>query len=172
MPSHGSVKDKDRGYNALMKRLGKKAPVMYVGIPAAAGAEPKKEGNGKTSTHMSLVEVAYIHEFGAPEQSIPQRSFIRAWFDENSRQANAKATSLLHGVISGKVEQTHVMDMLGAWAAGSIKKRMSKGIAPDLAESTVKARQNPKNKDDSKAPVPLIATGQLRSAITWVLRDE
>lgn len=72
------VRDKDNGYKDFFRGLreldGLRAKVGIQGVDASS---PHPDGNGLT-----MVEVGTIHEFGAPEANIPQRSFLRSTADE------------------------------------------------------------------------------------------
>jgi hypothetical protein len=71
------VTDKDHGYKAAiaqLSKLAKFAAPLTVGVHASEGASAEKDG-------ATILEVAIWNEFGT--NTIPARSFLRAWFDEN-----------------------------------------------------------------------------------------
>lgn len=72
------VRDTDRGYKALLKRVFRAVPAITVGIHGDDG------GGGYEKGSLTTLEVASIHEFGL---NGTQRSFIGAWFD-SSKQEN------------------------------------------------------------------------------------
>ena len=66
---------KDNGAAALLARAKTLAAgrVVRVGVLDDAPKDPHK---GEKPSGMSLLEVAAVHEFGAPAAGIPQRSFF------------------------------------------------------------------------------------------------
>lgn len=143
-----AVRDQDQGYDALVKRvfaLG--SPKISVGIHEADGAQ---EHDG-----LSVVALASIHEFGI---GVPERSFIRAWFDENDVRAKEALRLLLVSVVEGKRQPAQALELFALWAVGEIQARMARGIPPALAARTIA---------DKGSSVPLIDTGQLRSSISY-----
>ena len=64
-------------------------------------------------------------------------------------------------VIKRELTPEQLADLLGQKYVGQIQARISAGIPPPLAESTI-ARKG--------SSVPLIDTGQLRSAVTYEVR--
>lgn len=150
------VTDTDRGAKALMQRLRALASSsrrVRVGILSDS---PKKAREGAAGK-LSLVEVAALHEFGAPEANIPQRSFIRATMDERKADIERLLVVVATRVAKGELTEEQGLQQVGAKVAGWIKARIAQGIAPPLAESTVAAKGS---------SMPLVDTGQLRSSIT------
>jgi hypothetical protein len=94
------------------------------------------------------------HEFGLG--NVPERSMIRAGFDELHEQIEAIA-----------LEQMQIDPLLGAErtaikAAAMFRNRVAAGLQPDLAGSTIKSKERRGIKPPYK---PLIETGVLRSSI-------
>jgi hypothetical protein len=147
------ITSRDRGYTSLTKRIyGLGRVHLRVGITAKTGAVQKEDG----VTGTTVVMVAEWQEFGT--KTIPARSFIRAWFDENEPECKVLLASALRAVARGAISKQDAMDRLGAKFAGGMQARISNGIPPPLADSTDKRKGS---------RVPLIDTGQLRSSITW-----
>lgn len=160
--SNGKVRDIDKGFNALMKRLVSAADPtsLTVGIHEAEGSEQKKEEHG--TSELTLVEIAAIHEFGLAEPDIPRRSFITDWADENAERHKGQLRTMAKAVIKGAVEsESQALERLGNLYVGEVQKRIAEGIEPPLAESTIKRKGSSK---------PLIDTGQLRSAVTYLVK--
>jgi hypothetical protein len=147
-----SFKDRDNGYRALVRRVyGMKAPVITVGILAEAG----KESHGDDS--LTVLEVAVFNEFGTDR--IPERSFIRAWFDENESRLGIAVKRMTASVIAGKRTKEQALELLAQACVGQIQKRIANGISPPNAESTIAQKGSSK---------PLIGvTGQLRTSISY-----
>lgn len=150
------VQDKDQGYKALLVRAQDlKGSQIAVGITAAKGAKP----HGKTT----ILDIATWHEFGTT--TIPERSFLRAWFDENQEQAKVWVERVTKLVVEGRLTKEKALMLLGTKFVGEIQARIANRIPPPLAPETI-ARKG--------SDVPLIDTGQLRSSITYVVggKDE
>lgn len=161
----GKVTDTDRGAKAFAERikaLAASTARVRVGVladaPKQEHASVGAEGGTAAPKPVTLIEVAGWHEFGAPDANIPQRSFIRGTVDEKRDDIARLEAVLLENVVTGKITEDQALDQLGAKVAGMVQTRISQGIPPALAQATI---------DRKKSSVPLVDTGQLRSAITW-----
>lgn len=145
-----SVKVRDKGYNALLKRMGKKGPTkVTVGIHEAEGSEAHGD------SELSTAEVGAIHELGL---GVDQRSFVGGWVDENEGAIEGELRQLGEAVIDGRLQSpAQAMERFGLHAVGGMQKRIADGIEPELADATVAAKGS---------STPLIDSGQMRSAIT------
>lgn len=149
------ISDVDHGFLRLADRLAKKARVR-VGILAD---EPKETEDGDTSP-LSLVEIAAIHEFGAPAAGIPQRSFIRGTVDEKRHEIEQLQFAQAKRIVLGQVDPDHAVEQLGAKVAAMMQRRIAQGIPPPNAPETVERKGS---------STPLIDTGQLRSSLSYEL---
>jgi hypothetical protein len=102
---------------------------------------------------LTVGDIATFHEFGT--QTVPQRSFIRAWFDEGQDEHQRVIREELDAAAKGVPLQT-ALERIALRLEGSCKQRMAQGIPPPLSPVTV-ARKG--------SSTPLIDTGQLRGAI-------
>lgn len=142
------VRDTDRGYRELVDRIfGLKKPKISVGILEGEGAQ----AHGDTT----VADVATINEFGL---GVPERSFLRAWFDENEERAYEALRRLFVSVVEGKRTKEQALDVFGLWVQGQIQQRMADGISPPNAASTIAKKGS---------STPLINVGQLRSSVTF-----
>jgi hypothetical protein len=121
---------------------------ITVGIHAAEGS-----GGHDGLTNAALGE---IHEFGF---GVPQRSFIRAYFDENESHISglvedAIIDSLLED--GGKSLQLNA-ELVAVQIEGEIKERILGRLSPGLAKSTRRKRGD--------SAVPLVDTSQLLGSI-------
>lgn len=156
------VRDVDQGYQALVRRFYalEDTPVIDVGVLEAEGAKVHEGGpEGDGTRPVTVLDVATWNEFGTGQ--IPERSFIRAWFDENLPGARELVRRLLESVAAGKRDLATVPEVLGTTFVAQIQKRMAAGIPPANAPETI-ARKG--------SSTPLIDTGQLRSSITFRAR--
>jgi hypothetical protein len=159
-----TVRNVDRGLARVAARLVGKHSVR-VGLLAdapkqvrATNAETGKPE--KQDSEASLLQIAVYHEFGAPRANIPARSFIRAGVDELRTEIVNAQGALARQIAALKIDGRTAMERLGARVVGLLKARMSRGIEPPLLQATIDAKGSSK---------PLIDTGQLRSAITWIV---
>jgi hypothetical protein len=153
------VKDKDMGYAALVRRVfALDSPKVSIGIHEEDGAKEHDAG-------MTVVALAAIHEFGLG--NVPERSFIRAWFDENEDRAKEALRRLLVSVVEGKRQPQQALSLFAQWALGEMQKRMAAGIPPALQPETIRK----KTRAGKTGETPLIDTGQLRSSLSYEILD-
>ena len=146
------VTDRDRGYAALMKRLKAEKLSLTVGVHEAEGSEPHGD-------EMTVADLATIHEFGLGH--VPERSFLRAWADEQAEEIKKDLGGIGKAVAEGKLTAEQGLERFGSLAVGQIQQRIVAGIDPPLAEETVKRKGS---------STPLVDTGQLKSSITYVVK--
>lgn len=150
------ITDTDRGARAIVQRLHRVAGSrVKVGVLDDA---PKEEGDSRAGGDLSLLEVAALHEFGAPDAGIPQRSFIRAGVDKNLPVIRQTQHALAVQVMRGQATLPVALDRLGAKVAALLQNRIARGIDPPNAASTIARKGSSK---------PLVDTGQLKASITW-----
>ena len=138
------------------KRAGKALPVagrytLTVGVHAADG--DAQHDTRSPRVDLSISELATIHEFGL---GAPQRSFIRAWFDEQQDSIQSTLKSQVALAQAGKIPIQAALERCALAFEGAMKKRIARGIPPPNAASTIARKGSSK---------PLIDTGQLRNAI-------
>ncbi len=97
---------------------------------------------------------------GNPEKwiIIPERSYLRAWFDENVDALQATMERLIGQVVEGKISGRAALETIGGYVVTHVQAYMVDLKTPPNAPSTI-ARKGSSN--------PLIDTGQLKDAITW-----
>ncbi len=144
------ISDKDKGYKKLLDAAAKaKHGTVDVGVLAGKGDEASK-----TSPGLTVMDVATFNEFGL---GVPERSFIRGYVDENEQAIRNDIKKLALLIMKGEKTTEEALELLGLKTVGGIQKRISAGIDPPNATSTVRRKGSSK---------PLIDTGQLRSSIT------
>ena len=153
-----SVREKDNGHKALLKRIETSKATLTVGIHEAEGGASEGDGD------MTVLDVANIHEFGAPAAGIPRRSMIVDWSDEAEEKNRADLQKMGEAVVKGTLPSFPAgLDRLGLKFVGDAQVRMREGIPPELAESTVAAKGS---------STPLIDTGQLWSSIRHQVHED
>lgn len=132
---------------------------ITVGIHGDDGSDPKADATWEAdgaltpASGLTVAEVAAFHEFGL---GVPQRSFIRSWFDEAIEENRALIHSQLRLVVQRKLTLDVALERIALKLEANIKRRIRNRIPPPLAQSTI---------DRKGSSVPLIDTGQLRNAI-------
>jgi len=120
---------------------------LTVGVHAPEGAQQHSDGP-------TVLQIAEWNEFGL---GVPQRSFVRAWFDEQKGDVHLTLRDQLRGATRrGDALQTS-LNRVALFAQGRMQKRIADGIEPENAPSTIARKGSSK---------PLIDKGILRAAIT------
>jgi len=146
--------------------------VITVGVHGDDGADDHlgggsfaSDGAVESSSGLTVAEIGTYHEFGvspfqlrsgAVHPGIPQRSFIRAWFDESQAFIAETLQSQMALVVAGKLTAEKAGERIALAFEGSVKQRIARGIPPPNAPATIEAKRSSK---------PLIDTGQLRNAV-------
>ncbi|MGE7112731.1 hypothetical protein [Lysinibacillus sp. NPDC047702] len=123
---------------------------IQVGIFGSNGAE--------------YVMIAGVHEFGITIRKtkgsiiIPERSFLRAAFDEKQNEWFKFLQKQLEHVLSGRITARVLCERLGAKMVGDVQEKLTDLDTPVNAPSTI-AQKGSSN--------PLIDTGGLRMRITY-----
>lgn len=137
---------------------------VLVGIPAANAARDPEPGESTEATNALL---GYVHEYGSPAKNIPARPFLHPGI------ANARADIETHMkkagqlALRGKPEQIdQELEKVGLIAQASVQKKITDGPFEPLKPATLAARRARGREGDR----PLIDTGQLRRAITYIVR--
>lgn len=155
---------------------------VLVGIPADKAArqpEPGEEGG------ITNAELGYIHENGSPAHNVPARPTlapgVRKAKDKIVDQLRAAGKAALDGNKAGVMTALNKAGIIGA---NSVRAQFVDGDLAPLAESTLAKRtgtvrgedgkilKKGKTRAESGAINPLILTGQLRKAVTYVVRKE
>jgi hypothetical protein len=154
-----AVTDKDHGFKALFSRLkGAKGLSLTIGVHGEEGKEPHEnvdaEGNPLPPGPLTVADIATVHEYGLGTS--PERSFIRAWADEQDTKNRQTLAAIGKAVVQGKFTAEQGLERAGLRFVGEVQKRIKGGIAPPLMARTI-ARK--------KSSTPLINKGQLWSSI-------
>jgi hypothetical protein len=162
---------------------------ILVGFPADEA--PRTEEDPAFPNPITNAALGYIHNYGAPEAGIPQREFM----EPGIRNAEPVTTPMfkklgqaaLKGADQSKIDKG--LTAIGIIAAESIKMKIMDGPFLPLARSTLEGRTNAtvnealllKRESGHSVPSdlhsdltgtrPLNDSGQMRNAVTSVLRD-
>ncbi len=135
----------------LERRLNSGKEVL-VGLPASAGMHP--------DAGQSMAAIGAIHEFGSGK--IPERSFLRVPLRKGQDELKKVFVRLMPKVVSGELTMMQALESVGAKAASIPQEAIAAGIAPANSPVTIARKGSSR---------PLIDTGAMRQAITYVIRD-
>jgi phage gpG-like protein len=128
---------------------------LVVGIPS-------DENSRKESTGITNAELGVIHEFGAPEKGIPERSFMRSTASEEAENLGRLGNACIAECLKGQKSAHDAFADVGAYLQGKIVEKITDGDFVANKEETAKRKKSSK---------PLIDTGQLRASITYEVRE-
>lgn len=155
----GRVTDRDRGYNRIrrMFRLGsrRRAADVLVGL---RGDGPAGDQHG-ADDDLTVAEIGSLHEFGA--EDLPERSFIRAPFDDNVNDYGVLATRLSGQMVDGSKTHRQALELLGEAARSDQVEAINRGIPPRLKDATIARKGSSKQ---------LIETAQMKQSLDFVVR--
>lgn len=141
-----------RRLREIQERLSSNLEVA-IGLPASSGSHPDSQ--------MTYAKLGAIHEFGT--RNIPERSFLRVPLRAAQDELAGHFRRLMPKVARGEMTIMQALDQIGARAASIPQEAIQAGIAPPNAPSTVRQKGSSN---------PLIDTGAMRQAITWVIREK
>lgn len=144
----------DKVLKKLIKDFKKlNAQSTRIGVLGSKGGNEDRDG-------ITMVELAVVHELGAPDLGIPQRSFIRETFEDSKVKTELKEmfAKVVKSIIAGKLDADKAMEVLGHWGVSKIKNRITfgEGISPANAPYTIARKGSSR---------PLVDTGRLINAI-------
>jgi hypothetical protein len=121
------------------------------------------EGSTRAEGGIGNAQLAYIHNNGAPAANIPARPFlepglINAQTDVAAIARSSLTRALDTGDTSAIVQGMHRM---GHAAVGHVQRKISTGPFVPLKPATIRRKGS---------STPLIDTGQMRAATTYVIR--
>lgn len=147
-----AIRTRDTGLAKFMKRL--TSPEVTVGVHSADGSAVEE------GSELTVAEIAAIHEFGL---GVPERSWLRAFVDENRDELSRLLAVTAKQIAEGKQPADVAMNRFGLHVVGMVKKRIVAGIEPGLAEATKREKQRVTG--GGAKDTPLIRFGQFISAI-------
>ena len=124
---------------------------------------PNDETSREDSGEITNAELGIIHEWGAPEKGIPERSFMRSTMSEERENLGRLGKVQIAECLEGNTSPHDVFATIGAYLQGKIVEKITDGEFEPNNENTVKRKGSSK---------PLIDTGQLRGAITYEVREK
>ncbi len=129
---------------------------ILIGIPK----EAMQTKDGKT---FYLADIARVNNFGSKSRNIPARPFGTTLMPRFGKKIADFYKKEIATVLKGKRKLKAALNRIGFVAAGYMKQNLSTGKWKPNAPITIKMKGSAK---------PLIDTGQMRQAITWVIRKK
>jgi hypothetical protein len=156
---------------------------LYVGVPS----DKKDRKDNGDPDQPNNATIAYINDSGSPAMRIPQRSFMRPGISDARQYIIKRMSKGGAAILAGETDAAYTtLAACGLTAQNAIRRRINDGIPPPLSEQTLKERiANRAAIKGSQAELdrraageqagtdlakPLVATGQLRNSITYVIR--
>ncbi|MEQ4653190.1 hypothetical protein AB7092_08780 [Providencia rettgeri] len=118
-----------------------------------------------------IAYVAAIQELGYPEGGIPPRPFLRPTMKNKKTEYGQLIFRVAKAAANGNITVNDGLTQVGAKAASDMKLAIKAVTTPVLDDATVKARarRHSKGKSTNK---PLVDTGQMLNAVTFVVEDK
>jgi len=135
-------------------RVAQPTPGMFVKNQRKA----KRATNRQRKRTLSNLQLGWIHEFGAQGGRIPQRSFLRAPVDANHPRIEHACLLAVDAYMNRGKSVPSMLNDIGKEVRDVVVQAIDARIPPPNKPSTIRAKGS---------DVPLIATGQMRAAITW-----
>lgn len=149
----GNFKVIDRGWKRIKRELAKaKGAKVKIGLQADAGQH--REGR------IDIVQLAAIHEFGAPRRGIPERPFIRSTADEQRESMFRTTRAELDKIYTGRSDVAKSLSVMGQIMQDKIIAKINSGIPPPNRPGTIRKKGSSKT---------LVDTGQLKQSVRWQL---
>ena len=123
------TKVKDLGFNKIIEELEKldKGPFVKIGLPAEGKKTKEQREEGFTN-----LDIAFVQEFGSPKANIPERSHIRAAYDENLKKTQKFSDALVDKIYAGRITVEKALNLVGIKQVADIQKKIRSGIQPPV----------------------------------------
>lgn len=152
--------DRSRDFDKALAALTQS--VVYVGIPA-------DNTNRTDDAPIGNAAIGYIQETGSPINNIPARPFLVPGIKSVADRLASIFRKAGQNALAGDLDAVQKgLNAAGIVAQSAVKARITAGIPPALAKSTLAARAS-RGVNRTK---PLIDTGQLLNSITYVIRKK
>lgn len=119
---------------------------------------------------ISVVELAAIHEFGAPAAGIPERSFIRRTFNDRQSDLERVIGNLARKVVADELTMEQALNQLGALSVAWIRNTVTEHRVDPKSTAETDARKNARAGKPAGSPTTtLVDTGRMIGALTWAV---
>jgi hypothetical protein len=151
----GNDKELRRIFEDVVPELARLNPHVRVG-----GFLDEKGGGAEREGGFTNVDIMAVHEYGAPEANIPERSFIRSTINAQRAKYVSMLKKALKLLLEKRLSSVQMFDILGAQMIADInyKVRVEGGFEP-LKQATI---------DRKGSTRALIDTGAMLASLAWV----
>lgn len=129
---------------------------------------PEDKSQRKASDGVSNAQLGYIHENGSPAQNIPERPFLLPGVEEAQPDVLRLLEAGARRGLDSPDEVDKALERAGLRAVSSVKAVITRNNFEPLKAGTLRARK----RLGFLGTKALIVTGQLRNAITYVVRKK
>lgn len=144
-----TVADIDKGWTELGRRIkALSGSHVLVGVHGAKADAPHGDDG------LTVADVVSFNEFGL---GVPERSVIRATLDDNEGPLLKLTADFGRRVVLDGMTPEQALGAVGLYAVGLMQERISIGVAPPNAPSTIKRKGSSK---------PWVDTGQVRQSFS------
>ena len=148
--SRRGVTDTDLGWGRI-KRTMSRLSGSYTKVGLQQGSQRNDEGGLS-----SLVTVGAVHEFGAPNRNIPQRSFLRSAFDQHRREIDQVLAKEKGAILAGTRTIEQSLDVVGLLHTAQVQAKISSNVPPHLAAATIEKKGSSRTLIDTRQLVQSI----------------
>lgn len=141
---------------------------VLVGIPGDTPARTR------VGVGVSNVTIGYLNEFGSPAMHIPARPFLRPGVNAALPDIIERLRTGARAAVRIPFDQdagTRALMSAGLIAQRSVRMTITNVIPPPLAAMTLRMRKT-RRVAPRQGETPLLDTGQLRNAVTYVIRNK
>lgn len=151
------VKSSGEGLMSILNAVAQLSQTeVLVGIPYGES----REGG------VSNAEIGYLLETGSPAMNLPARPHLVPGVEAAQDEVSIRLTKAVDAALDGnKQRMLMYLNAAGMKATMSVKRYITTGEFASLAPLTIKARQARGKKSEK----PLIDTGQMRNAHTYIV---
>jgi hypothetical protein len=158
------TKDRTKDVLAAIKALTNER--VLVGVPDETAERKPDPEDPQPVTNATI---GYLMETGSPAQNIPARPFLVPGVTGAMDKVTAHYKAAALKALEGSPEAMHQAHMgVGLIAQSAVQAKITSGPFVPLSPRTLEARRARGRTGDK----PLIDTGQLRRAITFVIRQQ
>lgn len=164
-PTLKVTSDFTKQFNDIVKKF--KNEDVLVGIPAADSERKSEQGSPQMITNAALLA---INEFGSPLNNIPPRPVMKIGIKNAQEEIASQFETMTKNIFKTMGGSLDIyFNRIGIIASNSIKKAINSQEDIDPPSEATLAARAAKGFKGTKA---LIVTGQMRNAITYVLRNK
>jgi phage gpG-like protein len=149
----------DKGFKQAVEGL----RALFTDVEVVVGIMGAEAVDREPGDDLNLVEIAAVHEFGAPSRNIPQRSFLAATFEEKQQQLAETVMRLADKISRGRIKFERVHEQLGLLGEKWVREKIDSRISPPLKKATIQRKGSSK---------PLFDTGRLYHSIRYEVRNK